>query len=215
MWLSFEQVAVSYGQGGAPVLSNLTFRVGVGIWLVTGANGAGKSCLLRCAAGMLRPARGQLCFNGEDAWANAPAYRWLLGYAPQDVEELPDLRTGDYLTYLAALKGIRPEYQRVRAAELMRTYALPNQNLPTLPAGMKRRLALAAALLNDPDILLLDEPANGLDPQEKVRLWLHLAQLATNRIVLLATSLPEEAEHLASGRLVVENGSVSFHADSN
>lgn len=214
MWLAFEQVAVGYGNG-MPVLCNVTFRVGTGLWLVTGANGAGKSSLLRCAAGILRPGSGHLRFNSQDAWENAPAYRWRLGYAPQDVEELPDLRTAEYLTYLAALKGIRPAFQQGRAAELMRVYALPNQSLPTLPAGMKRRLALAAALLNDPDILVLDEPSAALDPQEKVRLWLHLAQLATNRIVLLATCVPEEAVHLASGRLVVENGSVSSHANSN
>lgn len=214
MWLSFEQVTLRY-ERGAPVLTDVTFRVSSGLWQVVGPNGAGKSSLLRCAAGLLRPSAGSLCFDGEDVWSNAPAYRWRLGYAPQDVEELPDLPAGRYLAYLAALKGIRPEYQQSRAKEMLRTFALPDRSLPGYSAGMKRRLAQAAAMLNDPDVLLLDEPSAGLDPQEKVWLWLYLAQLAQERIILLATCVPEESAHLASGRLAVMNGSVTCHADSH
>jgi ABC-type multidrug transport system ATPase subunit len=198
--LTLSDVTIGYG-AAPPVLTGVQLRVGRGLWLLTGANGSGKSSLLRCAAGILRPRSGRVRFGGADAWAEPTAYRWQLGYAPQELLDLPETSGHGYLAYLAALKGIRPALQAERVSAVMALVRLPDGQIAAYSAGMRRRLALAAALLNDPDLLLLDEPTEGLDPAEVVHLRLLLGDLAADRTTLLATHLPEAFEGVATGRL--------------
>lgn len=212
MWLSFEEVSIGYG-GQPPVLERVSFRVGTGLWAITGRNGSGKTSLLRCAAGILRPLSGRLLWNGQDAWSHPSAYRWHLGYAPQESLDLPDERVSRYLTYLAAVKGIKPALHKARVREVMAVVGLTDGALHLLSGGMKRRLLLAAALLNDPDLLILDEPTHDLDPEEKVRLRLLLQDLAQERIVLLSTHLVEEMEGMVDGWLRVTEKGVTLHGD--
>lgn len=212
MWLQFDQVSIGY-PGGPPVLREISFRVGAGLWLLTGPNGSGKSSLLRCAAGILRPRSGRLLWNGDDAWERPSRYRWHLGYAPQDLHDLPDLTVQQYLGYLGSLKGVRPQFLTDRTREVAALAGLADGPLAALSTGMKRRLGLAAALLNDPDLLILDEPTAGLDIEEKLTLRMLLSDLAEERVLLVATHLPEELAESAAGHLRVRNGGVTIDAD--
>lgn len=212
MWLQFDRVTIGY-PGGSPVLEEISFRVGPGLWLLTGPNGSGKSSLLRCAAGILRPRAGRLLWNGGDAWQSPSRYRWHLGYAPQDLHDLPDLTAGQYLSYLGSLKGVRPALQSDRTRDVMSLAGLTDGPLTTLSTGMKRRLGIAAALLNDPDLLILDEPTAGLDIEEKATLRILLSELADFRILLVATHLPEELAEMAAGHITIRNGGVTIDAD--
>ena len=207
MWLSFEAVTLK------AFMQPISFRLGRGLWLVVGPNGAGKSSLLRCAAGIERPRQGQLLWSGQDVARDLLRFRWHVGYAPQEVEEFPDMTALAYLTYLGVLKGIRPRYRSQRAADLLQLLELPNRQPATYSTGQKRRLGIAAALLNDPDLLILDEPMAGLDIQEKIWLRNYLSNLALDRILLVATHLPDEMAAEASGWVRLENGEVTLHGD--
>lgn len=209
MQLTWEHVTLGYPSRPA-VLTAIDFEVGRGLW---GLTGRGKTTFLRSAAALLRPLRGRVLYDSEDIWTHASAHRWLVGYAPQDAEELPALNASRYLAYLGALKGIRPEYQRRRAGEMLDAFHLPDRRLDTFSAGMKRRLTIAAALLNDPDVLLLDDPTTGLDPEEKVHVFATLAQLAGDRIILMATSLPEEADGVVRGWIAMQHKGAYLYAD--
>lgn len=212
MWLAFENVSIGY-DGQPPVLKGVQLRIGQGLWVVTGRNGSGKTSLLRCAAGILRPQSGRLLWNGTDAWTNPAQYRWHLGYAPQEILDLPDGSAYNYLIYLAAVKGIKRSHQVNRVRAVMAMVGLADGALSTLSAGMKRRLLLAVALLNDPDLLILDEPTSDLDPEEKVSMRLLLSDLAQERIVLLSTHVTEEIEGLADGWVSVNEKGAALHGD--
>lgn len=201
MWLTFQQVATG-------PLAQVSFRLSAGLWLLVGPNGAGKSSLLRCAAGILPPRQGRILWNGTPISTDPQRFRWHVGYAPQEVEEFPDMTAAAYLEYLAVLKGILSAHRSSRVSQLLDLLALPNRKPRTYSTGQKRRLGLAAALLNDPDILILDEPSAGLDIQEKIWLRTYLSDLALDRIVLVATHLPEEME--ATGILQVHDGRVNI-----
>ncbi|HYF81321.1 MAG TPA: ATP-binding cassette domain-containing protein [Symbiobacteriaceae bacterium] len=208
MKLSFQSVTLAY-QLGRPVLTDLTFDLTPGLWVLTGPNGAGKSTLLRCAAGLLAPWRGRLSYNGQDTARLDGRYRALLGYAPQEVGGYPGLAVRAYLTYLGALKGIHPKAIPARIAEMLDLFALTeaaDRPAGLLSGGMKTRLGLAQALLNDPDILILDEPTTGLDPEERVRFRQLLLDLARDRIVLMATNIPSDVDGVADGMIHLSGG---------
>lgn len=210
MWLTFD--AVSCGYGGRPVLSGVSVRLGTGLWVLLGPNGAGKSALLACAAGVMRPLDGRLLWNGQDAYALAGRYRRHVGYVPQEPLDYADLTPRSLLLYLATLKGIRPGLQAERVTEMLELTgvgAAAGRVIGTLSMGLRARLSLAQALLNDPDILLLDEPAPGLDPGERVRFRNLIQDLGRDRIVLLATNIPEEAVDIAAGVLRLRDGRLS------
>lgn len=208
MALQFDQVSIGYS-GAPPVLGPVNLKLGYGLWLLTGRNGSGKTSLLRCAAGILRPRSGRVSFNDVDAWRSPLLYRWHVGYAPQDLLDLPDTTAREYLVYLAGLKGVKAALQADRVAEVMALCGVPDGPIGSFSAGMRRRLSLAAALLNDPDLVLLDEPTSGLDPSEKVSIRLLLSDLAAERTVLLSTHLPEEFDGVAEGCLRIAAGEVN------
>jgi len=211
--LSIEGVSKSYpGRGLA--LDGFSLRLGPGVVGLLGPNGAGKSTLMRILATLTRPSAGTVLWNGVDVARTPDALRSVLGYLPQDFGVYPHLSAVEFLGYLAALKGLSPPKARLRIDELLNALNLWDARdvpLGEYSGGMRQRVGIAQALLNDPELLIIDEPTVGLDPEERVRFRNLVAELAGQRIVLLSTHIVSDVEATAAriailhrGRLVAE-----------
>ena len=146
-------------------------RLTPGVWGLLGANGAGKTTMMRMMAGILEPTNGQVSFCGKDI-RNNRKYRSVFGFLPQEIQFSKDLTVNDYLSYVAALKNVAPNLTNKRISELLTILTLEdvkNKKIVKLSGGMKRRVGIAQAMLNDPSVLILDEPTAGLDPGERIR----------------------------------------------
>ena len=192
-------------------VDRISARLHQGIYGLLGANGAGKTTLMRMLCGILTPTSGTITFDGIDV--SREEYRAVLGYLPQDFGYYPEFTAMDFLLYLAALKGIpRPQAKR-RATELLELVSLQNvsrKKIKTFSGGMKQRLGIAQALLNDPLLLILDEPTAGLDPKERVRFRNFIEQLGKDRIVLLSTHIVSDIEHIADEVLMMKDGRLIY-----
>lgn len=186
---------------------NYTFTNGV--YGLLGENGAGKTTLMRLICGVLQPTGGSIyCDNIEIASMGAE-YRRLLGYLPQDFGYYGDFTAERFLRYMAALKALPEDYADSRIDELLDMVELKNvkkKKLKTFSGGMIRRIGIAQALLNDPEILILDEPTAGLDPKERVRFRKVISSLGKNRIVLLSTHIVSDIDYIADKILIMKNG---------
>ena len=209
MKLEIRHVTKRYRDKMAAADVSLTLTAGV--WGLLGANGAGKTTLMRMLAGILRPTEGQILCDGVEIGALGAAYREKLGYLPQEFGFYPEFTVQDYLEYMAALKGLpRAEaarqidalLERVSLAEVRR------KKIVKLSGGMKRRVGIAQALLNDPEILILDEPTAGLDPGERVRFRNLLSEFAQDRIVLISTHIVSDVEYIAVENAVMKDGKI-------
>ena len=208
MELVLERVSKQYGNKIAVDRISTVFRPGV-IGLL-GANGAGKTTLMRMICGILRPTGGTICFkDGGTLDASEELYRDALGYLPQDFGYYPDFTGKDFLMYLAALKGLDKHTARRKCAELLGIVSLESaagKKIKTYSGGMKQRLGIAQAVLNDPKILVLDEPTAGLDPKERVRFRNLIAELGKDSIVILSTHIVSDVEHIADRILMMKDG---------
>ena len=187
-----------------------------GVYGLLGANGAGKTTLMRMLCGILTPTSGSITFNGTDV--SSEAYRAVLGYLPQDFGYYPEFTAMDFLLYLAALKGIPKHTAKRRANELLELVSLQNvsrKKIKTFSGGMKQRLGIAQTLLNDPQLLILDEPTAGLDPKERVRFRNLIEQLGKNSIVLLSTHIVSDIEHIADEILMMKDGQFIYQGKWN
>ena len=209
MKLEIRHVTKRYRDKMAAADVSLTLTAGV--WGLLGANGAGKTTLMRMLAGILRPTEGQILCDGVEIGALGGAYREKLGYLPQEFGFYPEFTVQDYLEYMAALKGLpRAEaarqidalLERVSLAEVRR------KKIVKLSGGMKRRVGIAQALLNNPEILILDEPTAGLDPGERVRFRNLLSEFAQDRIVLISTHIVSDVEYIAAENAVMKDGKI-------
>ena len=180
-----------------------------GVYGLLGENGAGKTTLMRLICGILKPTTGNIyCDNIEIASMGAE-YRKLLGYLPQDFGYYDEFTAERFLRYMAALKALPKEYADSRIEELLDLVELKNKKkkkLKTFSGGMIRRIGIAQALLNDPEILILDEPTAGLDPKERVRFRKVISSLGKNRIVLLSTHIVSDIDYIADKILIMKNG---------
>lgn len=180
-----------------------------GVYGLLGENGAGKTTLMRLICGILKPTTGNIyCDNIEIASMGAE-YRKLLGYLPQDFGYYDEFTAERFLRYMAALKALPKEYADSRIEELLDVVELKNKKkkkLKTFSGGMIRRIGIAQALLNDPEILILDEPTAGLDPKERVRFRKVISSLGKNRIVLLSTHIVSDIDYIADKILIMKNG---------
>ena len=194
---------------GFKAVNNFSFSMDCGVYGLLGVNGAGKTTLMRMLTTLMKPTSGQITWDGEDIFAMDGRYRMLLGYLPQDFGFYPDFSVYDYLMYIAALKGIRPAVARQRVKELLKQVGLVkarNKKMKTLSGGMKRRAGIAQAMLNDPKILILDEPTAGLDPSERIRFRNLISELSEDRIVLLSTHIVSDIEYIANEILLMKDG---------
>ncbi len=207
MELSFDRLTKHYGSKIA--VDRVSAALTPGVYGLLGANGAGKTTLMRMLCAILESTSGEVFFNGEEVTGMGAAYRNMLGYLPQDFGYYPHYTAGEFLSYIATLKGIPRDMAQRRIHELLGTVGLlgaARKKLRTFSGGMKQRVGIAQALLNDPQVLILDEPTAGLDPKERVHLRNLLADYAGDRIVILSTHIVSDVEAIADQVLVMKNG---------
>lgn len=182
-----------------------------GVYGLLGANGAGKTTLMRMICTLLNPTEGEIRYEGVPVIKAGESYRNVLGYLPQDFGYYPQFTAEEYLLYIAALKGMRGNYAKARAKELLKLVSLEKagkKKIKNFSGGMKRRLGIAQAVLNDPEILVLDEPTAGLDPKERIRFRNLISEMAEERIVLLSTHIVSDVENIASEILIMKDGKI-------
>jgi ABC-type multidrug transport system ATPase subunit len=209
MELTIEQVGKRYGQQWA--LRDLSLRCGPGLIGLVGPNGAGKTTLMRMIATLLPPTHGVIRWNGQDTSRRGGALRQVLGYLPQEFGIYPEFTGRQFLRYLAAMKGLPKEVAHPRVDEvlaLVNLVATADRRLTTYSGGMRQRIGIAQALLNDPELLIVDEPTAGLDPEERVRFRTLLAGLTASRIVLLSTHIVGDVEAVATRLVILREGRV-------
>ncbi len=213
MLLAIERVGKRY-RGGNWALRDVSLRLEPGVVGLLGPNGAGKSSLMRILATVTRPTEGRVVWDGVDVGRSPDALRSVLGYLPQDFGVYPNLSAQEFLEYVAAAKGLAGAAARARIDQLLQLVNLVDARrrpLGGFSGGMRQRVGIAQALLNDPRLLIVDEPTAGLDPEERVRFRNLLSELGGERIVILSTHIVSDVEATATrialireGRLVAE-----------
>lgn len=204
--LVFDQV--DYAYGSVQAIKSVSFELTSGLTGLVGRNGAGKTTMMRLALGILVPTRGQVRLFDRDP-ARDPAWRLRVGYLPQTFEPPRGSRVSDYLTTLGLLSGIPRSQVRRAVDSALETVGLLDRRrsrLGSLSGGMLRRVGVAQAIMHDPDLLILDEPASGLDPEERIRLYDTLRQFAATRPVLVSTHHVDELEREADQIWMLSRG---------
>ena len=220
MEITIRQLNKVY-RGGVHALHDLDLTIPNGMFGLLGPNGAGKTTLMRILAGILRATSGEIHVGGFDGNTEKgrTAIKQMLGYLPQDLGLYPDLSAREFLDYVCILKGMDDRRARQkRVAELLETVALAdvaNRKLKTYSGGMKRRIGIAQALLNDPRFLIVDEPTSGLDPEERIRFRNLLSDLAGDRSVLLSTHIVEDIAQTCRNLAIMKNGRVVFQGTTS
>ena len=207
MELEIRNLSKRYGKKTA--VRGVELSITPGVWGLIGANGAGKTTLMRMIAGILPPSSGRVLYDGVDIRDLGEAYRDALGYLPQSFGFYPEFT--DYLEYVAALKGIGKPECRKQMEELLELLSLTEvrkKKIKKLSGGMQRRVGIAQAMLNDPDVLILDEPTGGLDPGERVRFRNFLSEFAQGRIVLISTHIVSDVEYIAAQNVIMKEGRI-------
>lgn len=207
MQLEIDNLTRQFGDKVAVDHVSLSLRNGV--YGLLGANGAGKTTLMRLLCDLMEPTEGGIYLNEREIHLMGENYRKLLGYLPQHFGYYPDFTAWDFLQYVAALKGLEDRKAKRKAAELLEAVGLMQEGkrkIKTFSGGMKQRLGIAQAMLNDPKILVLDEPTAGLDPKERVRFRNLISAFSKDRIVLLSTHIVSDVEYIADEILLMKAG---------
>lgn len=203
--------------GDFTAVDNLNVTMTTGVYGLLGVNGAGKTTLMRMLCTLLKPTSGTIYCDGKDIFSMDSEYRKLLGYLPQEFGFYPEFTIKDYLLYIASLKGIRPIVAKKRVKELVVKVGLQkaiNKKMKNLSGGMKRRVGIAQAMLNNPKILVLDEPTAGLDPNERIRFRNLISELAEERLVLLSTHIVSDIEYIANEIWLFKDGKLMHKGSS-
>lgn len=207
MELRIENLTKQYGATLA--VNNLSTVLSCGVYGLLGANGAGKTTLMRLLCDIQTPTSGSVSYDGENIRECGEHYRNQLGYLPQNFGYYPDFTAFRFLMYMSAIKGLSKGYAKQRSLELLDEVSLlkvKDKKIKTFSGGMKQRLGIAQAMLNNPKILILDEPTAGLDPKERVRFRNLISAFSRNKIVLLSTHIVSDVEYIAGEILVMKKG---------
>ena len=188
-------------------VDRMSFTLTNGVTGLIGANGAGKTTLMRLLSGILIPTSGTVTCDGMDV--DTEEYRDILGYLPQEFGYYPEFSGRDFLLYMSAVKGLAKPDAKRKTEDLIELVGLRDaarKKVRTYSGGMKQRLGIAQALLNDPQVLIMDEPTAGLDPQERIRFRELISGLGEDRIVLLSTHIVSDLEHIADRLMIMKEG---------
>ena len=198
-------VTKSFGKN-VTALDGVSLQLNQGVVGLIGHNGAGKTTLMQMMATLTRPTSGQILYHGKDITKSPQDIRRRLGYLPQDFGVYPNLTALEFMQYFAALKGVRTPQRITELLELVNLHEHAKRPAAMFSGGMRRRLGIAQALLNDPDILIVDEPTAGLDPEERVRFRNLLSELGLSRLVVLSTHIVSDVESIASQLAILRKG---------
>jgi len=213
MELTIERVGKIY-PGGVHGLRDFSLELRPGVLGLLGPNGAGKTTLMNILATVTRPTSGMVRWDGADIVRSPDGVRAVLGYLPQDFGIYPNLNTVEFLEYIAALKGIEARAARARIEELLQVMNLGEHRrrpIGGFSGGMRQRVGIAQALLNDPRLLIVDEPTAGLDPEERARFRGLLSDLSGERIVILSTHIVSDVEATATHIALIHGGRLILH----
>jgi ABC-2 type transport system ATP-binding protein len=209
--LTIESVSKRFPSGNFGV-RDLSLRVKAGVLGLLGSNGAGKTTLMQMIATITRPTSGSITFDGLDVVKQQDALRSRLGYLPQDFGVYDNLTAYEFLSYFAALKGVRSRARVQEMLEMVNLHAAATRAVGGFSGGMKQRLGIAQALINDPDLVIVDEPTAGLDPEERVRFRNVLSDLGVGRLVILSTHIVSDIESIATDIAIMKQGTIVRHA---
>lgn len=207
MEVSVQNISKKYN--GKLVVRDINLSLTPGVYGLLGANGAGKTTLMRMIGGVLKPTTGKLSFNGEEIESLGEDYYEHLGYLPQEIGFYADFTAREFMMYMAAVKGLKKEAAKKQTEKLLHLVSLKgvaDKKINSYSGGMKQRLGIAQAELNDPDILLLDEPTAGLDPKERVRFRNLISNFSKKKIVLLSTHIVSDVAYIADKILMMKEG---------
>lgn len=209
MELQFKNVTKNYGDIHA--VNHVTYDMKKGVYGLLGTNGAGKTTLMRMLCTAINPTDGEILWDGKNIFSLGASYRGMLGYLPQNYGFYPDLSVYDYMMYIGSIKGLRPMVAKKRTVKLLEQVGLSEKRkskMRTLSGGMLRRVGIAQAMLNNPRILVLDEPTAGLDPNERIRFRNLISELSEDRLVLLSTHIVSDVEYIANEIILMKEGEI-------
>ncbi|MBQ9304326.1 ABC transporter ATP-binding protein [Butyrivibrio sp.] len=209
MELSVQDITKKYSDKVA--VNDVSLNIEKGITGLLGANGAGKTTLMRMIADIIKPDAGSITYDGVPISVLDSEYRNIFGYLPQEFGFYPEFTVIDYLDYMAALKGLTKADSKRKIDSLLEQMTLTDvrrKKIRKLSGGMRRRVGIAQALLNDPEILILDEPTAGLDPGERIKFRQLLSEFSQDRIVLISTHIVSDVEYIATRQAIMKDGKI-------
>lgn len=209
MSLEFHGLTKKYGNFCA--LDNFTATLDTGIYALLGPNGAGKSTLMNCLAGIIAPTDGYITYNGNDIATMGENFRAVLGFMPQYPGFYPDFTARQLMHYIGEMKGLRGKEAKLRADEMLKAvnlFDVKDKKIREFSGGMKQRVGLAQAIMNHPQVLILDEPTAGLDPKERIRFRNLISSLSKNMTVIFCTHIVSDIETIAKEVLLLHHGSL-------